>query len=544
GIVISTITLTLQDLTVGTSYYNGLSWVSGGTSFPAQGTVANWSFNNASLSFVNDHQYQLTAVATDNSAVTATTNFTFVYDVQKPTSSITSPLPGYLTTTPLTTISGKANDQIGSPTNPSGIFASSVAVAIQQVGGNWWNGASFAAANPIYSTASFVGAPSGTWSYSVPVALQNALVSGTTYFIVSRSTDNAANTEFGATAGAIPGGVGITIIYDTATPTAVFTVPNYGALPAAKAFNTIGTVSGTASADVGVQSVQVAILKLGAPSLWFDGTNFTKPVTNIPYFLNATGTTNWTYPGSASLLTALQSSGDHAQYVFVASATALSGLTQSVFAVGTSSFTLTYDKTAPTASIGVPTANNLSYKRANIGQGASLLSGASSDTGPLASGVKDVGLRLSYLLGGNTYYWTGAAFSSSTVTPLTAWQPITTAGAWTYGISIVWPADGISHAITFEARAEDNSLVADGSGTGNIDVPSTVGTDVMNFTIDDILPTSTITWPSANAAISSATVQMTGPATHDLSGVNLVQVEISTGLGGSKFYYNGAAWQA
>ena len=41
--------------------------------------------------------------------------------------------------------------------------------------------------------------------------------------------------------------------------------------------------------------------------------------------------------------------------------------------------------------------------------------------------------------------------------------------------------------------------------------------------------------------MSSATVQMTGSATDDLSGVNLVQVEISTGLS-PKSYYTGSGW--
>src|SRR4029077_20539228 len=37
GVVISTVTLTLHDLTFGTSYYNGNAWQSGLVTFPAQG---------------------------------------------------------------------------------------------------------------------------------------------------------------------------------------------------------------------------------------------------------------------------------------------------------------------------------------------------------------------------------------------------------------------------------------------------------------------------------------------------------------------------
>jgi len=64
------------------------------------------------------------------------------------------------------------------------------------VGGSWWSGASFTDANAFYSTATYTGASSGTWLYTVPAALQNALVSGNQYFVVTLSTDTAGNAEF------------------------------------------------------------------------------------------------------------------------------------------------------------------------------------------------------------------------------------------------------------------------------------------------------------------------------------------------------------
>jgi len=97
---------------------------------------------------------------------------------------------GYVTSLP--TLSGKADDQINAPVHPSGLAANGVSVAIQQVGGSWWSGASFTDANAFYSTATYTGASSGTWLYTVPAALQNALVSGNQYFVVTLSTDTAA----------------------------------------------------------------------------------------------------------------------------------------------------------------------------------------------------------------------------------------------------------------------------------------------------------------------------------------------------------------
>ena len=101
-----------------------------------------------------------------------------------------------------------------------------MSVAVQQVGGSWWNGSAFGGSNPLYSTTTFVGASSGTWSYnSSPAALQGALTSGSTYFIISLSTDIAANPEFGSLAANIPANAGVTVVYDTVAPTAVINVP-------------------------------------------------------------------------------------------------------------------------------------------------------------------------------------------------------------------------------------------------------------------------------------------------------------------------------
>src|SRR5205823_3092855 len=149
----STITLTLQDLTVPTSYYTGTAWQNGATTFPAQGPVTPWTFANAGLIFVNDRQYRLTATARDSAGNTTPASVAFVYDIQKPTSSVTSPNTVFIST--WTSISGKASDQPGSPLHPSGIAATGVSVAVQVFGGNWWDGASFSQGTPAYQTTTF-----------------------------------------------------------------------------------------------------------------------------------------------------------------------------------------------------------------------------------------------------------------------------------------------------------------------------------------------------------------------------------------------------
>lgn len=53
--------------------------------------------------------------------------------------------------------------------------------------------------------------------------------------------------------------------------------------------------------------------------------------------------------------------------------------------------------------------------------------------------------------------------------------------------------------MTLEARAEDLALTSAGLSPGNISVPSVVGTDILNFNVDIVNPTGSITTPSANA---------------------------------------------
>src|SRR4029077_19023333 len=114
-------------------------------------------------------------------------------------------------------------------------------------------------------------------------------------------------------------------------------------------------------------------------------------------------------------------------------------------------------------------------------------------------------------------------------------------GAWNYnnasGVNdITWPVDA-SHAMKLEVRATDYATLEDGTGSGNMGPITTV-----NFNVDFVPPAGSLSWPGANIAVDSATVQLTGSATDDLSGVNTLQVEISTGLGGSKYYWTGSSY--
>ena len=153
-------------------------------------------------------------------------------------------------------------------------------------------------------------------------------------------------------------------------------------------------------------------------------------------------------------------------------------------------------------------------------------------------GISQVQMQLSYVLTGATYYWDGTQvkFSSS---PVTTWNNSGTA-AWNYenfsGNDIDWPVD-MSHLFTLQVRGIDSATQADGAGTGN-----TGATTTETFVVDFIAPTGAITLPATNSFTNSLSL-ITGTASDDLSGVESVQLTISSGTGVSQVWWNGSTWQ-
>src|SRR6185312_12268201 len=312
-------------------------------------------------------------------------------------------------------------------------------------------------------------------------------------------------------------------------PTATITMP----ASAITTIRSLPTISGTLFDNFLSSSVSVAIQR--QDGLWFSGINFNVSQ-STPNFLPADylspGATFWSY-SAAGILGGKMAGGF--QYTIVVQGTDAAGNVQSIYAGGVSSMTVKIDQTAPTAGIDVPPAPSGSYKPVDIGEPGTLLHGTASDAGVLPSGINNVQVRLSYLVGGDTYYWDGGQFSSSTVNASTAWQGASyLTGNWTYTTSIVWPTD-VSHLMKLEAQAFDNATLGDGSGGGN---PSAIA--ATSFNVDFVAPAGAITLPAANAFVNSLPL-ITGTASDDLAGVSNVNVEISSGAG-TRSYWTGSGW--
>src|SRR5262249_18953533 len=150
-----------------------------------------------------------------------------IYDLSKPTSTVTSPNGSYFKS--LVSVSGSATDNLGNIyNNPSMISTSGVQLAMKSVSSNWWNGTNFTGSDPTYSTFTVTNTTTvtpNTWTVSVPANVQSALVTGQSYRFVSRATDQSGNPELGPLATDIPATVGVTLLFDNLNVTSTITYP-------------------------------------------------------------------------------------------------------------------------------------------------------------------------------------------------------------------------------------------------------------------------------------------------------------------------------
>ncbi len=141
-------------------------------------------------------------------------------------------------------------------------------------------------------------------------------------------------------------------------------------------------------------------------------------------------------------------------------------------------------------------------------------------------GVQKVELSIRRLSNGR--YWNGTGFNSTTE----LWFVATGTTSWRYGLTASSLAAG---SYTVRVRATDNSA--------NVSTPSST-----TFVYDNTNPSSTVTFPVANASYTTATWNagcavsgVCGTASDATSGVKRVEVSIRRG---STTYWNGTSFSS
>ncbi|MFI5360913.1 MAG: right-handed parallel beta-helix repeat-containing protein, partial [Elusimicrobiota bacterium] len=198
-------------------------------------------------------------------------------NIAPPASAVTAPSPGFVNSLP--SIAGTAAAF-------GGAFVSSVAVAVENLGtAQYWNGASFASAAPVYFLATFVGGVTGTWTYASGGL---TLASGTSYQIQTQATDSFTQPQIVASTSIFT--------YDAVPPTVSISSPVNASI-----LTIFPPLAGTAADAIsGVTTVRVQISS--GPSFgacWTGGAWGA-----CPHLLTAASTAAWTYaavPSSAFL---------------------------------------------------------------------------------------------------------------------------------------------------------------------------------------------------------------------------------------------------
>ena len=501
---VNDVQVTIKDVTAN-KYWNGSGWQTNPRSVGASTSNgwANWSYTlpSGSSYLVNNHQYQLSAIAIDNSGnytvypfydsngmvtpTQPTTNFTF--STTPPQAAVTSP-------SNTSTVGMNYTGWIGGTSTGSGSMKiTQTTLAIQdRTTGQYWNGFAWQDAQ-VSVTASATGSSGSvpsvtTWKY---YGLGSKyLTSGRTYDIYAVATDAGTNSSSAAHT---------SFRYYTTAPTSAVTYPkaiSYGA-------NWISTLRGTVSVASGAPSVAAATLQIRdtTTSQYWNGSDWQADPTTV----TPSGTTSWTYPLSAGALTS-----GHIYWIIV----------NAVDAVGNNSSSapsnFTYNTTAPTVTILGPT-NGTTYGN-NWG--------GSVRGKTLADGTLKV-LSNSVVIQDTTNgkYWSGSSWvTQSTQIPAT--------GTTTWSASL--PAVNLTNGHSYSAVA---SAVDSGQNAGT--------TSVVTFSYDIVPPTIFVTYPVSGASYNAAT--WTGYISGTAVGHgNKTIAVVSAGLMDktTNQFWNGSSWQS
>ncbi|MEA3432715.1 MAG: hypothetical protein U9R01_08665, partial [candidate division WOR-3 bacterium] len=288
---------------------------------------------------------------------------------------------------------------------------------------------------------------------------------------------------------------------DISTPVAEILIPS------TETVRSLGAISGTTYDNGKNKTVEIAIKK-EETGFWYSGTSFELGTIN---WINIDGGNGFLSPDATSWIYSPAGLDDdfasNANYLILTRAQDVADNLQTVLTVDISSMVIGIDKEKPSSSISRPLDNGDGqsgrYQSADMGQtgnntqieGTVIENPADTYAGiPQAGGAY---IRLSYLLSNDTYYWTGASFSSHTVDENTAWQGASNSydtgqtWDWYYMTDISWPGGDREYSI--EVKTMDDSRLSDASGDGNWEIaPYTI----KRFIIDDSPPSVDITTPT------------------------------------------------
>ncbi|PIU20390.1 MAG: hypothetical protein COT18_02520, partial [Elusimicrobia bacterium CG08_land_8_20_14_0_20_59_10] len=502
----STVTLAITDITDGGNFYcyygSSFSACAASVWLPGQGSTASWHYDIPVSSFTSDHKYKYEAdvydLAGNHPAVPAAVEMK--YDLDIPTSTITSPSAEYVNSLP--SISGQASDDLSNnKTYEAGLGTYTVKAALQLVGGKWWDGAGFTGDDPSWYETSVNTGPYSVggfildWTWDMTAVgkvgeLQSVINSlGTRdYLAVSWSYDLAENRQYGAGvqptgAEVAAAGAGRIIRFDNQKPVALATAPVPGAY-----INTPNNVFYGTVSDAGeVDRVHVMVKARGVFNAYWKGTylgtfgdDWDTGADKYTHWSTATyAAGGWSIllssltPVNNSKISVWVRAGDKAgNWMDTPSDVQLDG---NLNADGSSAFYFTFDESIPQTTVTSPDVYAMSHS-------TDLIKGLATETGNEPSGIGNVKVRLGR--SGGAYWrfyeadWAGGSgfYDKDTFS----------APDWTKSVTASSQEDGWQYHIHQYAidRAQNNASGAYFS-TFTFIVDKTTPTSVIGFPADD-----------------------------------------------------------
>jgi hypothetical protein len=477
----------IRDLTRGTTYWDGGSWVDIEKWVLAIGSTA-WTYDTSGI-WSSGHQYELTSKARDKAVPTPneevpSTSKTFVFDINSPTATVVTPSEGAKLKN-LSTISGTCQDDWK---------VDKVELEIKNITDSpneYWTGSSWS------TTTSHVWADvyTSSWTY---IFIGN-WSSGREHSITAKAQDKVPNFQVQLSTR--------TFTIDKDVPTVSVTSP-IGDMKEAPDKVSGGAVDHPDSPlkNSGISKVEIEIKDTTAsPNVYWDGSVW---VTTGTWF--DIGSTSWEYtvPQPSTTWT------DGHLYRLQAKATDGTGEN-----AGLSSYvTFRYDKTEPSSQVSVPGDG----KYYPYGQ-PSTLSGTAQDPSP-SSGVDNVKVLVQRIDTGE--YWNGSEWKPEAEGE--KWNPVTSfiSPDWTYTISnptATW-LNGKSYAV--KSKAEDKA--------GNIEV--VVSSNV--FSYDTSEPSCSVDYPGDGDKIKDK-VTLRGSCSDNFK-VAVASVSVQRAIG----WWTGSGWDS
>ncbi|MFA5138670.1 MAG: hypothetical protein WC728_05495, partial [Elusimicrobiota bacterium] len=467
--------------------------------------VDPWTKAIDAANFGDGYRYDVQSQAGDAAGNLEDDYVTYAFVVDQTSAASKVAVPGDLKWVgALTTISGTAEDRYcqlklagacpgggGSRDFQGGIERSSVTVALMRKSdAKWWDGDGWDGPGPVWSTGTFVGDSSGTWTYALP---PGALADASSYTALSRvNFDRAGNTQTDIATN--------TFTIDTQDPASMAGYPT-------SVVNTVTTITGTArDPELGKLSRVLLWIKqvsgIGFPAVW-NGTGWES---GSPERWVGTGTiqglvSDTTYYWSFDSVAMGVAWRSNADYEVKARAADEAGRFEGPHATAE----LAFKMAGPQSGVTTPGSGEPNYKPANL---TAIIGTALNAT---TAQVRLVSAGVDNVLddGDDDYAWNGSAWvSTKTFAGFLGVKTFTGAGTvkdWTFDFdSAKWETGKRYKAVSkgVNEAAEPDDYESDYTGE-----------ETRQFVIDDAQPAVNVTLPSAAAYRRGQLATLSGQAT-------------------------------